>query len=98
MFTRTKPTLLLMTVLGILMAVPAVAQKKNEQAPSTVPVIWRAPSEISNRNLTYGPGSAELAPLGPFTFVKEESTGESPKFNVTDARGETWVVKVGPEA
>lgn len=98
MLTRTKPTLLLMTVLGILMAVPAVAQKKNEQTPSTVPVIWRAPSEISNRNLTYGPGSAELAPLGPFTFVKEESTGESPKFNVTDSRGETWVVKVGPEA
>ncbi|MCA1579235.1 MAG: hypothetical protein LC794_17950 [Acidobacteria bacterium] len=36
--------------------------------------------------------------MAPFTFIKEESTGESPKFEVTDARGETWVVKVGPEA
>ncbi|HEY3581580.1 MAG TPA: hypothetical protein VGK82_13585 [Pyrinomonadaceae bacterium] len=48
--------------------------------------------------MTFGPGSAELAPVAPFTFVKEELTGESAKFDVTDARGVTWVVKVGPGA
>src|SRR5918999_3501848 len=79
-------------------ALPVLAKKKEPPNPAGVPVLWHNPGDISRRNLTYGPGSAELAPVGPFTFVQEESTGESPKFSVTDARGETWVVKVGPEA
>lgn len=85
-------------LLSTLAALPVLAQKAEEPKPAGVPVLWRNPGDISRRNLTYGPGSAELAPVAPFTFVKEEQTGESPKFSVTDARGETWVVKVGPEA
>lgn len=89
-------------LLSSLTAVPVFAQKtKAKTKPATpvgTPVIWNDPGKISKRNLTYGPGSAALAPQGPFTFLKEETTGESPKFDVTDARGVTWVVKVGPEA
>jgi len=80
------------------LAAPVFAQQSQPSKPAGVPVLWRDPGDVSRRNLTYGPGSAELAPVAPFTFVKEEQTGESPKFNVTDARGQTWVVKVGPEA
>lgn len=84
--------------LGTLAALPVSAQKSETAKPAGVPVIWRDPGDISRRNLSFGPGSAELVPMAPFTFVKEELTGESAKFDVTDARGETWVVKVGPEA
>ena len=85
---------LLTTPIGL----PVFAQKSDAAKPTGVPVLWRNPGAVSQRNLTFGPGSAELAPVAPFTFVKEELTGESAKFDVTDARGETWVVKVGPEA
>jgi hypothetical protein len=85
---------LLTTLLGL----PVFAQKSDAAKPAGAPVLWRNPGNISQRNLTFGPGSAELTPVAPFTFVKEELTGESAKFDVTDARGETWVVKVGPEA
>ena len=62
------------------------------------PIIWRDPGNISMRNLYYGPGSAEMAPVGPFSFVEEDKGGESPKFVVRDARGQEWTVKLGPEA
>lgn len=84
--------------LSTLAALPVLAQKSEPAKPAGVPVIWRDPGDISRRNLSFGPGSAELVPVAPFTFVKEEVTGESAKFDVLDARGETWVVKVGPEA
>ena len=85
-------------VLSTLATFTVFAQKTKEAAPVGTPVIWNDPGNISRRNLTFGPGSADLAPHGPFTFLKEETTGESPKFDVIDSRGVTWVVKVGPEA
>lgn len=91
-------SLVIAILLSTFASVPVFAQKSEAAKPAGIPVLWRNPDDISRRNLTFGPGSAELAPVAPFTFVKEELTGESPKFNVTDARGEKWVVKVGPEA
>ena len=85
-------------VLSTLVSSAVFAQKTETSKAAGTPVLWRDPGDVSHRNLTFGPGSAELAPVAPFTFVKEEVTGESAKFDVTDARGVTWVVKVGPEA
>src|SRR5215213_5586530 len=80
----------------ILLARPdALAQRAEHPA---FPVIWRDPGEVAVRDLRYGPGSPELAPVAPFTFVKEDKSGESPKFEVKDARGVEWRVKLGPEA
>src|SRR5829696_7285421 len=62
------------------------------------PIIWRNPGNVSRRDFRYGPGAAEMAPVGPFTFVEENKSGESPKFIVRDARGDEWTVKLGPEA
>lgn len=62
------------------------------------PVIWKNPGRISSRNLYYGAGSAMLAPVPPFTFLEEDKSGESPKFEVKDARRVKWKVKLGPEA
>src|SRR6266581_2286958 len=61
-------------------------------------VLWRDPGNIRHRDLYYGPGSKELAPKPPFRFVKEVKEGGMPKFDVEDARGVKWRVKLGPEA
>ena len=75
----------------------AQSQRVNKESAAR-PVIWRHPGTIAQRNLFYGPGSAEMAPVGPFSFVEEDKGGESPKFVVRDARGDEWTVKLGPEA
>jgi hypothetical protein len=68
------------------------------RADAATQVLWRDPGDVSARNLRYGPGSPRLAPVAPFTFVDEDKSGESPKFDVRDARGVEWRVKLGPEA
>ena len=76
-------------------------QKKKKKKPVVeigTPVLWRDPGDITARNLSYGPGSAELAPVAPFTFISEDKLGASPKFKVKDARGTTWIVKLGVES
>ena len=60
-------------------------------------VLWKDPGPIATRDLYWGPGSAERAPQGPFTFVEEDSGGTQPKIIVTDARGVTWEAKFGDE-
>ena len=66
--------------------------------PVAKSIIWRDPGNVSRRDLLYGPGAFHLMPQGPFTFVEEDKSGESPKFEVRDARGGLWKVKLGPEA
>jgi hypothetical protein len=87
--------------LALLLSLPfsASAQTKKKKAlPTGTPVLWRDPGDVSARDLRYGPGSSELAPVAPFTFVKEDAAQTSPKFSVRDARGVAWTVKLGVEA
>ncbi len=86
----------LLTSFILLLSICASAQKIDEQTAE--PVLWLDPGPISARDLRFGPGAKHLAPVAPFTFVKEDKGGESPKFEVKDARGTTWVVKLGKEA
>ena len=76
----------------------AKSKKKKRQHGQKAAVLWRDPGNIRNRDLYYGPGSKELAPAPPFRFVKEVKEGGMPKFDVEDARGVKWRVKLGPEA
>lgn len=78
--------------------VRAQRSKDVDSQAGGVPVLWRHPGNISARNLHYGPGSVRHAPVEPFTFIEEDKSGESPKFEVRDARGVVWKVKLGPEA
>lgn len=73
-------------------------KKKKDDKEKAQPVLWRDPGNIRKRDLYYGPGSKALEPVPPFKFVKEEKSGKSPKFDVVDARGVKWRVKLGPEA
>lgn len=72
-------------------------QRKSQHAKSAA-ILWRDPGNIRHRDLYYGPGSKALAPQPPFRFVKEVKEGGMPKFDVEDARGVKWRVKLGPEA
>lgn len=62
------------------------------------PVLWSKPTDISSRDLFYGPGGKRFEPHTTFTFVKEDLTGTSPKFDVRDENGVKWRLKLGPEA
>jgi hypothetical protein len=83
-----------------LLPASAHAQDKQRGAKQDrgTPVLWRDPGDVSSRNLYHGPGSPDMAPAPPFTFLEEVKGGESPKFKVRDARGVEWSVKLGPEA
>lgn len=98
MLTAPRKALALSFVLALTLSATVMAQTKNVKPTPGVPVMWQDPGRIESRNLTHGPGSPSLAPQPPFIYVAEEKTGESPKFRVTDARGVTWVVKLGVEA
>src|SRR5258708_7789020 len=71
--------------------------QKKDKANGT-PVIWEDRSDITNRDLFYGRGSQERVPKEPYTFIKEDMNGSNPKFDVTDANGIKWKVKLGDEA
>ena len=73
-------------------------QRRAARTPRTQPVLWRNPGNIAALNLAHGPGAADRMPAPPFTFVEEDKGGESPKFDVTDARGIRWSVKLGEES
>jgi hypothetical protein len=92
---------LLVLIVGLSPLAAAQEAKKpktKKPLPTGTPILWRNPGDISKRDMRYGPGAADLAPVAPFTFVKEDPTGASPKFSVKDARGVNWNVKFGVEA
>ena len=80
--------------------VPAKTNKAslNGAKEAGLPILWRDPGNITSRNLFYGPGGKAHEPRGMFTFVKEDTNGSSPKFDVVDEDGVKWKVKMGPEA
>lgn len=94
-----RRTLLFLLILSASISPATLAQKKQKAPlPTGTPVLWRDPGDISALDLRYGPGSAELEPVAPYTFLAEERTGASPKFTVRDSRGTKWNVKLGEEA
>ena len=69
-------------------------------SPAPMAEFWAEPADITARDLLDGEGGPALAPdpAAPFTFVRAKTTGSSPGYTVTDARGVTWSVKMGVEA
>jgi hypothetical protein len=68
-----------------------------EPAAVTTAALWQDRGDISTLNLTDGVGGADHRPSGRFLFVEEDKEGTSPKFEVTDAAGTRWKVKLGEE-
>jgi hypothetical protein len=101
---QLKTVIILFLVLGIT-GLPAQAYEApqaklgNEAINTSVStLVWRHPGHIESLNLLYGPGSADLQPVQPITFVKELTEGATPKFEVMDKRGVHWLAKLGEEA
>ena len=90
--------LLIISALSLEAFSSAKSKKRKKQHADKAAVLWRDPGNIRKRDLYYGPGSKDLAPLPPFHFIKEVKEGSNPKFEVEDARGAKWRVKLGPEA
>jgi hypothetical protein len=105
-FNSLSKAVLVLCLLSI--STPGAAQKhqkhlesnKPKKATSDLPaVIWRDPGKVSLLNCIYGAGGSEHAPdpNGTYTFVEEDYNGSNPKFNVKDASGIEWRVKLGSE-
>lgn len=102
---QTAPKSFAVLVMAVAaLSVGIVAQKPSQAdrqaAAANLPQrIWQDPGDVTALNLLYGAGGRADAPdpAGTFTFVKEDLAGTSPKFEVTDARGAEWKVKLGPE-
>lgn len=62
--------------------------------------LWESPTDLERRDLVAGPGLGVKPPdvTRPFTFVSVKTSGFSPGYDVTDASGREWSVKMGPEA
>ncbi len=61
--------------------------------------LWIDPADLETRDLFAGPpGSSPPTASMPFVFVEADTSGFSPGYDVRDASGMTWSVKLGPEA
>lgn len=88
----------------ILIALVACANSPHAQpspgAGADIAELWQEPVDLLERDLYNGPGGAELAPTtnGTFEFVAFKTTGTNPGYDVKDASGRLWSVKLGIEA
>ena len=93
--------LLLLCVTFALPAQDEAGAKDNKKvvaaAELTKPAIWSKPDDVAGRDLYFGQGGEKHQPRPPFTFEKEATTGTNPKFDVRDADGHKWRVKLGEE-
>ena len=62
--------------------------------------LWQPPADLPSRDLYGGPGGRDLAPSpnGRYTFVSVKSSGSNPGYDVKDAQGRIWSVKLGVES
>jgi hypothetical protein len=62
--------------------------------------LWEEPVDLAARDVLHGPGGVELRPheSATFTFVAADRSGYSAGYDVRDANGLEWSVKLGPEA
>jgi hypothetical protein len=70
-------------------------------APETLAEeLWLEPTDLEQRDLFRGPGDGPPPPTAKatFAFVKKDTTGRSPGYDVRDANGNVWSVKLGLEA
>src|SRR5205085_1892502 len=75
-------------------AAAAQGHRGKAAAPAANPAkIWEDPGPIEQLDLFWGNGRADRAPVGPFTFLAEDTSGTNPKAHVRDANGVKWGVK-----
>ena len=84
-----------------LVACARTPHASQQTGPAADPAeLWQEPTDLLQRDLFLGPGGAQLAPPaeGTFQFVAFKTTGTNPGYDVRDASGRLWSVKLGIEA
>jgi len=74
----------------------AVAQDRGDKVRTLAAnpaKIWEDPGPIEQLDLFWGNGRPDRVPVGPFTFLAEDTNGTNPKAQVRDANGVRWGVK-----
>jgi hypothetical protein len=61
------------------------------------PQIWQDRGDIALLDLVAGSGGKDRVPGTHFMFIKESTSGTSPKFEIEDENGTKWKVKLGEE-
>lgn len=81
-------------------APPPHAKTRATQIDADIAELWQEPVDLPARDLFAGPGGAGLAPqaTATFTFSAFKTTGTNPGYDVRDASGRMWSVKLGIEA
>jgi hypothetical protein len=89
----------------IILALIACAQSPHAQQSSVLShdlaELWQEPTDLLERDLFHGPGGASLAPPATgatYEFLAFKTTGTNPGYDVRDASGRVWSVKLGIEA
>ena len=89
----------------IVVASVACAQSPHAQPSSIVShelaELWQEPADLLQRDLFLGPGGAALAPPATgatYEFLAFKTSGTNPGYDVRDAAGRVWSVKLGIEA
>jgi hypothetical protein len=83
-----------------LMACTYVPHAQQSGGSADIAELWQEPADLLERDLLHGPGGAALTPPadGTFQFVAFKTTGTNPGYDVKDASGRMWSVKLGVEA
>lgn len=90
-------------VLAVVAGACAPAMQPTVEGPLTPAQraeLWVAPGDIARRDLVHGPGGRRLRPAADarFTVKDTDTTGFSRGYDVVDAAGRKWKVKLGEEA
>src|SRR6187401_3271729 len=59
--------------------------------------LWRDPGDVPRLDMAAGPGGRAQAPVPPFRFIEEHSSGTQPTISVSDANRRRWRAKWGHE-
>jgi hypothetical protein len=96
---------LLSAALPVLLVIYVGAGGRHDEARSPesskrMAELWEAPADIAARDLYFGPGGRDLAPRpgAAYRVLGLDNKGHSSGYDVVDAQGREWAVKLGEEA
>ena len=90
----------LMVVVALVACTHVPQAERQATDGADIAELWQEPVDLMERDLFGGPGGAALAPAndGSFEFVAFKTSGTNPGYDVRDASGRLWSVKLGVEA
>lgn len=94
---RVAAVVLVAAMAAAVLTASQAANPKSRRA--AIDELWKDPGNIPARDLRWGRGGKALAPPpnSEFEFKGSDTTGYSPGYDVVDAAGRKWDVKIGDE-